>query len=47
MDNYTELVVCVGVVGNFLLQSYWFYWTLRKHADTDEKHTPIVKPSDI
>ena len=28
-----EKIVMIGVVGNFLLQSYWLYWTLKEHKD--------------
>ena len=27
-----EIIVMIGVIGNFLLQSYWFYWTLKNHS---------------
>jgi hypothetical protein len=26
-----EIIVMVGVIGNFLLQTAWFIWTLRNH----------------
>jgi hypothetical protein len=40
MDSDTiELIVMVGVIVNFLLQSYWFMWSKsihnRKHKDDE------------
>jgi len=28
----TEVIIMIGVIGNFLLQSLWFYWTLNTHS---------------
>jgi hypothetical protein len=42
-----EIIVMIGVVGNFLLQSYWFIWTLKnhshKHIENNEENLPENK----
>ena len=40
MENTIEVIVMVGVIGNFLIQSYWLYWTLKNHnkGEHDGKH---------
>lgn len=35
--DIVELIVMVGVVGNFALQSYWFYDTHYKHKNSNKK----------
>ena len=40
--NTIEIIIMFGVVGNFLIQGYWLYWSKsihdRKHF-TDEKES--------
>jgi hypothetical protein len=34
-----EIIIMIGVVGNFLLQLSWFIWTLKNHKKGDwHKH---------
>jgi len=33
--DYLEIIVAVGVIGNFALQSYWYYSTHHKNVDKD------------
>ena len=33
MQLYIETIVLIGVWGNLILQSYWFYYTEIKHKD--------------
>jgi cell division protein FtsN len=35
-----ETIVMIGVVGNFLLQSVWFIWTLKNHSHKHIENNP-------
>jgi hypothetical protein len=36
-----EVIVMIGVVGNFVLQLSWFIWTLKNHKKQDFSHKHI------
>ena len=40
-----EIIVMIGVVGNFLLQLYWFLWSQKIHEDSKHEEK-VVTPSD-
>jgi CRISPR/Cas system-associated protein endoribonuclease Cas2 len=39
-----EIIVAIGVIGNFLLQLSWFIWTLKnhshKHIENNQENLP-------
>ncbi len=35
-----ELIVMVGVIGNFILQTIWFIWTLKNHSHKHIENNP-------
>jgi len=42
-----EIIVMIGVVGNFLLQLIWFIWTLKNHSHKhiENNHEEIITNS--
>ena len=52
-----EIIVMIGVLGNFLLQGYWFIWTLKNHShkhiennesnETNETNQETIITNDI
>jgi hypothetical protein len=35
-----EIIIMIGVVGNFLLQLSWFIWTLKNHSHKHIENNP-------
>ena len=35
-----EIIVAIGVIGNFILQTTWFIWTLKNHSHKHIENNP-------